>query len=333
MVLPIHLAANQPADRFYRGGDKIRHFRSPSAAPAAGHRVPEDWVGSSTALFGESELGQTTLPTGELLSAAVGNDPLGWLGADHVAAFGIDTMLLVKLLDAGQRLPVHIHPSNEFAAEHLNTAHGKAEAWYILTPGVVHIGFTRDVSDEELAGWVSSQDVAGMLSAMHTIEVAAGDSVYVPPGMPHAIGEGIFLVEVQQPADLSILLEWKDFAIDGPASGHLGLGFSLALTATDTRGWSPEKIDTLLVRSGAGDHTLASDATHYFRAERFDLSGATEFEAGFGVLIVLEGEGTLHMVDASVALTRGDTVLVPHGGGAFTITGTVSIVRCQPPRS
>jgi hypothetical protein len=42
--------------------------------------------------------------------------------------FGADTRLLVKLLAAGQRLPVHAHPHVSFAAEHLGRAHGKAEA-------------------------------------------------------------------------------------------------------------------------------------------------------------------------------------------------------------
>ena len=37
---------------------------------------------------------------------------------------------LVKLLDAGQRLPVHAHPDGHFAQTHVAAAHGKAEAWY-----------------------------------------------------------------------------------------------------------------------------------------------------------------------------------------------------------
>ena len=74
-------------------------------------------------------------------------DPENWLGATHVATFGADTALLVKLLDAGQRLPVHCHPSNEFAAAHLDSRYGKTEAWIVVgTTGAdptVHIGFTR----------------------------------------------------------------------------------------------------------------------------------------------------------------------------------------------
>jgi mannose-6-phosphate isomerase class I len=39
----------------------------------------------------------------------------------------------VKLLDGGQRLPVHAHPHAAFAARHLGRAHGEAEAWYIVS--------------------------------------------------------------------------------------------------------------------------------------------------------------------------------------------------------
>jgi mannose-6-phosphate isomerase len=332
VVSPIHLSANQPADRFYRGGENIRQFRSESASPAAGHRVPEDWVGSVTALFGERELGQSVLPSGEWLAASIAGNPDAWLGEEHVERFGADPMLLVKLLDAGQRLPVHIHPSTAFAAEHLHAPHGKAEAWYILSGGEIHLGFLRDVGIAELAGWVASQDVESMLGAMHRIEVNAGDSVYVPPGLPHAIGEGVFLVEVQQPADLSILVEWKDFAIDGPAEGHLGLGFPLALSAADTTEWSEPRIRTLIVRSGMGDKTLPEAAGEYFRAERHDVSSALLLDRGFSVVIVLDGSGEMTTRAGTLGLTRGDTVLIPHDSGELKLNGTMSIVRCRPPR-
>ena len=333
MVLPLHLSANQPADRFYRGGESIRHFRTEAASPAAGDRVPEDWVGSVTTLFGESELGQTVLPSGERLASAIAKNAEAWLGAEHVRAYGADPMLLVKLLDAGQRLPVHVHPSNEFAEKHLHAPHGKAEAWYILTGGVIHLGFIRDVSPDELAQWVELQEVETMLATMHRIEVAPGDSVYVPPGMPHAIGGGIFLVEVQQPADLSILVEWKDFAIDGPVNGHLGLGFPLALSATDLAGWTTPRIEGLVVRTGLGGETLATAAGEHFRAERHNVSGEVRLEQGFSIIIVLEGSGEMTLGEKAVTLSRGDTVLVAHDSGDLTVRGALAIMRCRPPQA
>jgi mannose-6-phosphate isomerase len=60
------------------------------------------------------------------LKAAIEKQPQAWLELTHVERFGVDTRLLVKLLDAGQRLPVHAHPYFSFAVEQLGRAHGKA---------------------------------------------------------------------------------------------------------------------------------------------------------------------------------------------------------------
>ena len=99
---PIVLGPNMPA-MFYRGDGRIDRLRG-----TAGHADrPEDWIGSVTARFGTADDGMTRLPDGSLLASAVAADPVAWLGAAHVARYGSDTGLLVKLLDAGQRLPVH----------------------------------------------------------------------------------------------------------------------------------------------------------------------------------------------------------------------------------
>ncbi|MGA7204181.1 MAG: class I mannose-6-phosphate isomerase [Specibacter sp.] len=325
----LRLTSNQPADRFYRGGAKIRGFRSSDFA-APGSHMPEDWVGSTTTIFGEPSIGLSLLGGGERLRDAVADDPAYWLGEEHLAAFGADTMVLVKLLDAGQRLPIHLHPTRHFAATHLGRSHGKAEAWLILEGGTVHLGFRRDVQAWELAEWVRTQDTSAMLAVMHVIEVRPGDSVFVPPGMPHAIGEGVFLVEVQEPEDLSILLEWDGFALDGLADGHLGLGFKTALTATDHRGRSVEEIGALITRAGAP--TLATGSERFFRAERLTVEGHLELDAGFGVVVVTAGAGNLETAGGQpFAVAAGDTLLVPHGAGRVVAAGSMELIWCRPP--
>ncbi|GKT39860.1 uncharacterized protein ColSpa_00041 [Colletotrichum spaethianum] len=74
--------------------------------------------------------------------------------------------LLVKLLDAGQRLPIHAHLHRDWAREHVGAAHGKAEAWYLLTPGYVYLGLKEDVSLEGLLDLVVRQDIDAMLGKM-----------------------------------------------------------------------------------------------------------------------------------------------------------------------
>jgi mannose-6-phosphate isomerase len=173
----ILLPSNRPPDRFYRGGRKITEFRR---EPLAGDREPEDWIASTTTLAGEESLGLSTLADGRSLKGAIEAEPEAWLGAAHVKLFGADSRLLVKLLDAGQRLPVHAHPHGSFAAVHLRRAHGKAEAWYIVDGGEVYAGLKQDVTVDELKSLVMRQDVDTLLGLLHRIEVIPGDVVYVP---------------------------------------------------------------------------------------------------------------------------------------------------------
>jgi mannose-6-phosphate isomerase len=328
-VSPVDLPGNQPADRFYRGGPRIAAFRGTGAE---GDRVPEDWVGSTTTLFAEDRLGLTTLPGGETLIDAISRDPISWLGAEHVTAYGADTKLLVKLLDAGERLPVHIHPSAEFAMTHLHAKHGKAEAWHILEGGSVHLGFSREVAETELRGWVESQDVTAMMAAMNQLEVNAGDTVFVPSGLPHAIGAGVFLIEAQEPEDMSVLLEWRGFDIDGPAAGHLGIVFDAALHATDRSGYGPAELQKLVVRAGETVDRLPSTARDFFRIHQVISRPTARLEASFSVIVVTSGTGSLTLADSSrLPVRRGSTVLMPHAAGPVLVSGDLTLVQCLPP--
>ncbi|GAA3879455.1 class I mannose-6-phosphate isomerase [Saccharothrix violaceirubra] len=321
----VAVGANQPR-QFYRGGAAIARFRG--TADAAG---PEDWVASTTSRFGDADAGLSRLPDGRLLRDAIAADPVPWLGPGHVAAFGDDTALLVKLLDAGQRLPVHHHPSDAFAAAHLDCRHGKTEAWVVIgTEGpdpVVYLGFREDVPPGVVERWVSEQDSAAMLAALNRFPVSPGDTVFVPAGTPHAIGAGVFIVELQQPTDFSITLEWRGFLPDADA-GHLGLGYAAALRGLDrsARDVAP------LVRATRGSVRTSvalfdAVADPYFRADRLHVSGHVDLDPSFAVLIVLEGTGSL----GPVALRRGSTVVVPHGADAPVLTGDLVAVRCRPP--
>jgi mannose-6-phosphate isomerase len=330
---PQVLGANQPRDRFYAGGTRIADFRGEPRVPG---NVPEDWVASTTTLFGEASTGLSPLPDGSRLADAVRQAPARWLGPDHVRAFGDDTYLLVKLLDAGQRLPVHAHPDVSFAGEHLSLAHGKTEAWVFLEPAVVHLAFDRDVDAAELAGWVARQDVEGMLGAMHRLPVEPGDAVLVPAGLPHAIGAGAFLVELQEPTDLSILMEWRDFDLDGAALGHLGLGFETALRAVDRRAWSPAAVEDLRGARAADLGALLPAARPWFRVDRVRATGA--FDAGFAVAVVVSGAGRLVAGegdgdDTQLALRRGQTVVVPYAAGPVRFDGGdgFEVLYCRPP--
>ncbi|MFL6126945.1 class I mannose-6-phosphate isomerase [Actinophytocola sp.] len=322
---PVQLPANQPP-RFYRGGAAIAALRGDARTEFG----PEDWVASCTTLHGEQFDGLTTLPDGTLLRDAVAAHPANWLGDAHVRAFGAEPALLVKLLDAGQRLPVHCHPSNDFAARHYDSRFGKTEAWIVIGAeegATVHVGFTEDVAADTVADWVARQDSAAMLAALNPVTVRPGDTVFVPAGVPHAIDAGIFIVELQQPTDLSVTLEWRGF-LDDEAGGHLGIGFDTALGCVDRQSWA-HRLDELVHPSNQGDLFAHPE---FFRAQR--LTGGAALDASFGVLVVLAGTGTLRTEKAGdVPLTKGATFVLPHAAGESTLDGEVTVIRCLPPVS
>jgi mannose-6-phosphate isomerase len=332
-VKPLVLPPNQ-FHRFYRGGARIDALRG---LPAGEDGRPEDWVGSTATALGEESEGLSRLQDGRVLRDLVRAEPEAFLGRDHARRWGAEPALLVKLLDAGERLPVHFHPGRAFAREHLGLAFGKTEAWVILEaePGaMVHVGLREPLERATVREWVDRQDADEMLAAMDPVRVRAGDAVLVPAGTVHAIGEGILLLELQEPTDLSVLLEWRRFGVEGGPE-HLGLGWDAALDALERGATQP---GDLVYRSGSADGRavealLPRAADPYFRAERVRArERAVELEPSFAVLMVLDGDGALRAEHGdALELARGTSVLVPFGAGRTTVEGTVDAIRCLPP--
>jgi mannose-6-phosphate isomerase len=339
-MTPVHLGPNQPR-RFYRGGPRIASFRG---AGNSGDYVPEDWVASTTSAFGQPGTGLTRLPDGRTLRAAVQDDPVAYLGPERVKRFGPETSLLVKLLDAGERLPVHCHPDDTFAVRHLGCPygpHGKTEAWIVM-PGtdagaVVYLGFQTEVDEPTLAQWTASQDSHAMLAAMNRFEVEPGDRVLVPAGFPHAIGSGVFTIELQQPSDLSVMLEWEPFGVDG--AEQVGVDRDLALRCLNRHPVDAQRLKRLHLRGGGialPPHPLSllpAEADPFFRAERVQPRGtAMAIGPRYSVLVVSAGTGVLSTEHGDrVQLRTGDTVLVPFGCGHTELAGDVDVVCCLPP--
>ena len=338
-LAPILLPVNQ-FDHFYRGGDRIGALRHGPGGP----QRPEEWLGSDTARFGQAPQGFSRLQDGRLLIEAIESDPAAWLGPAHVERYGTSTEVLVKLLDLDQRLPVHLHPNREFARTHLGLAHGKTEAWYVLDApegAQVGVGFREQMSLEQVAHWVEARDSDALLDALQTRTVRPGDAMLVPAGLPHTVQSGVFVLELQEPTDLSILLEWQGFAVDGAKDGHLDLGFDTALQAVDLSAVAPSDLDRLVLTAeeieGAGlRSTLPASADSYFRAHRFRAAAEpVAVPAGFSIIVFLEGTGVLTSNAGSMEVTRGDVVLAPfaagdislHGLGADSLVGVV----CRPP--
>jgi mannose-6-phosphate isomerase len=335
---PFVLTANQPSERPYRGGSGIARFRD---APHLNPYTPEDFVASTTEVFSGNGIGLTVLADGRTLRDAVANDPLGFLGADHVREFGVNTMLLVKLLSTDERLFVHYHPDAAFATEHLGQSRGKTEAWIILdTDGrddaYALLGFNRPIPKAEVEGWIVNQDVPQMLTAMNRVPLRTGDTLLVPAGLPHAIGPGVTLIELQEPTDLSILLEYKGFPGFTQSIALLGLDLQTAIAGLETARWDAEQIATLASSdrtddSGVARQLFPAAADSFFSAWQLDVQASHSVAPGFSVLVVTDGSGILRSGSYDLEIGLGMTVLIPYGAGEVSLVGQMKAILCAPP--
>jgi mannose-6-phosphate isomerase len=332
---------------YYAGGEKIARFRG-GDEPARG---PEDWVGSTaalpTALVAGSDptAGISRLEDGTLLRDAVRDDPSGWLGPElgHSLDDG-EVGVLVKLLDAGERLPVHCHPSRDKARKLLGSPFGKTEGWAVMdaSPGSsVWLGFSHDLEQAELRRLIVAQDVDRMLASMNRVEVRTGDILYVPAGTPHAIGAGVFVTELQEPTSFSILAEYASFGLDDNQA-TLGLGWEAAITCFDLNGFGDDEAGSLVRRpepllateGGAIDRLFPVEADDYFRAFRLAVKPDVTFDVpGYRVLIVTAGEAELEFGNGAPNLTvrQGDTWALPFATGQLRATGRAELVIAMPP--
>ncbi|WP_022884752.1 hypothetical protein [Glaciibacter superstes] len=337
-LAPVALSSNQP-ERTYRGGEGISRLRRETQR---GEFHPEDFVASTTEVFSGGGVGLSSLPDGRLLRDAVTADPIGYLGREHVARFGASTEILVKILDTAERLFVHFHPAAGFAAQHLSLGHGKTEAWIVVAVREIdddsphaHLGFTRDVSEGEIEQWVGDQGVTGMLGAMHRVELRQGSTLFVPAGVPHSIGPGITLVELQEPTDLSVLLEATQNGQQEDA--FLGLDRAVALSALDRHGWTKADLSTLTATRQRADRIdtvtqlFPALADPFFRAEWIRADGSVLLDTGYSVLIVLDGAGELTWDGGIQRVRGGESLLLPHSVGDVTLSGKLSAIRARPP--
>ncbi|MCC7355611.1 MAG: phosphoheptose isomerase [Anaerolineae bacterium] len=356
---PLRLIPNR-VYRTYLGGRLIDELQGRS--DPTDNTFPEEWVGSFTRAVNpvrehvvDEGLSAVALPDGSqaTLLSLVQQDPVPFLGEKHVARFGTDLRVLVKLLDSLIRLPIQTHPDRAFSRRYLNSDYGKTESWLILNTRVVDgeepyilLGFKPGIDPKAWRRLVDTQDSAGQVAALNRIPVRAGDVYFVPAGTPHAIGSGVFMVEVQEPSDWVVLTEFTVGDIKIPVEYcHMGLGFDLALQTFDYRGETVRQVQSrckvtprLLCQETGGSEweLIGPGQTPYFGAHRLDVQRSLDIPAGRCYLaIIIAGEGTIVSDKGYTPAHRGETFFLPATLGPHQIqtsgAGLLQVMCCYPP--
>jgi mannose-6-phosphate isomerase len=217
--------------------------------------------------------------------------------------------LLIKFLDAHDRLSVQVHPNDEQAHRFLPGERGKTEAWMILAadPGsCVYAGLRPGTTVDTLRQAIQRGAVEACL---HRIEVASGDCLFIPAGTVHAISEGILLAEVQQSSDLTFrLFDWNRVGTDGkPRELHI----EQALACIDfARGPVSIVVPATLPHGPNRSERLVECAN--FTIHRHILDKPLSFPDDNRCRIVIALEGAADCAAGErLRVCRGDTVLIP----------------------
>lgn len=217
--------------------------------------------------------------------------------------------LLVKFLDAADRLSVQVHPDDAAAARINPQWCGKTEAWVVLEtePGSrLYVGLKEGVTREDLRQHLAEGTVA---ECLHDFEPTPGDCVLVPAGTVHAIGEGILLAEIQQPSDITYrLFDWNRLDVDGrprPLQVEEALRtLHLGGPVNPTR---PRRIAAIRHRA---EHLVSSP---YFDMVRRTGPGiwVPDDDGQCHVVLVLNGQANLRYGSETESLSIGSTRLLP----------------------
>ncbi|MGI6704873.1 MAG: type I phosphomannose isomerase catalytic subunit [Clostridia bacterium] len=240
--------------------------------------------------------------------------------------------LLIKFLDAEDILSVQVHPSDDYARIHEKGELGKTEAWYVVAaaPGARLVyGVSEDCSREEFGAAAREGRLESYLEWM---DVEAGDVIFIPAGMVHAIGAGILICEVQQNSDMVYrVYDWNRLDETGtPRELHI----DKALDVIDFDSSHPkEKVSGLSI-PGEEHERVIYIVCDYFALERLKIHGSlTEKTDGsrFYTYTALEGEGSIQYEDGELPIRPGDSFLLPACLGQYHITGECTLLKTYVP--
>ena len=230
--------------------------------------------------------------------------------------------LLVKLIDAHDRLSVQVHPDDTYASEVENDS-GKTEMWYVAEAeeGAELIYGLAEGYDSE--GFVKAVAAGEIDSAMNKISVKAGDCFFIPAGMVHAIGAGILIAEIQQNSDLTYRV--YDYDRVGADGKKRELHTKKALDVV--RPYTDAEVDAIRYSEGENNEMLANN--RYFKVSKKDIDGRAELSVkgdSFLSLLCLDGEGELEFDGERYPISKGDSYFCPAGMGSLSVTGELSVI-------
>jgi len=216
--------------------------------------------------------------------------------------------LLIKILDAEEKLSLQVHPPAHKAVE--LGGEPKTEMWYIASakPGAeLYVGLKRGVTRKEFEQRIKDGEVA---DCFHRVPVNPGDIMFLPSGRVHAIGAGLVIFEIQQNSDTTYrVFDWNRVGLDGkPRALHI----PESLASIDFEDFEPTLISGAPMRRASAQRPLVDCPLFKVDVHNANIDGVIDFEHGKPQIIgLLNGSATVSGGNQNVKIKSGEFCLIP----------------------
>lgn len=219
--------------------------------------------------------------------------------------------LLIKLIDANDRLSLQVHPDDEYAMR-VEGEFGKTEMWYVVDcePGAQLIyGLNKKTDRDEFERRIRDNTIEEICNF---VPVKKGDVFFIPAGTLHAIGKGILIAEVQQNSNTTYRVsDYGRLGADGkPRALHIEKALDVTKTEPPTM---PYGAVGSVQKHGSSEVRLLAEC-RLFTAEALKLDGEFTVEHdGFVSAVVLSGEAKARWSGGEADLKKGSSLFIPAG--------------------
>ncbi len=255
-------------------------------------------------------------------ASVVANGPLAgkslrWLMENHAAEILGDAKaaaasrfpILCKILDAREKLSLQVHPPASRARE--LQGEPKTEMWFIAAAApdaCLYVGLKRGVTRAEFERRIADGTVA---DCFHRIPVKAGDTMFLPSGRVHAIGDGLVIFEIQQNSDTTYrVFDWNRVGLDGqPRELHV----AQSLASIDFNDFEPKLVpENFRATNGFKFRQLVEDPLFTVQEMAFaDAGGFSPAGNYLRIIAVTKGAAQISDGNISVDLPAGQFCLLP----------------------
>lgn len=274
----------------------------------------------SDKLIGESwEISDRPDDASVIANGPLAGKDLRWLMENHAAEILGDAKpaaaghfpLLCKILDAREKLSLQVHPPAGKAAG--LKGEPKTEMWFIADAAPdasLYVGLQRGVTRAEFEQKIADGSVA---DCFHRIPVKPGDTMFLPSGRVHAIGDGLVIFEIQQNSDTTYrVFDWNRVGLDGkPRELHI----AQSLASIDFKDFEPKLVGSKFNQAPKFKYRhLVQDPL--FNVQEWTFATAESvLLAGQLLRIIAVVKGTVEVADAdskiSITLQTGQFGLIP----------------------